>query len=123
MDLTPELLIAVNVLFTGIVVALVQLYNSRRTAIKEDNDSKRLARKDEVESLRAEVTRLSQQVEDMSKRNSELRTDNDSLHEDIIYIKQENAWLRQVLMIHQIEVPPMPAQFVQERTMVAKGKT
>ncbi len=112
MNLTPELLIAFNILFTGTVVVLLQVYNSRnaardkrveadRIAIKEAADAKRVARQDEVDLLRGEVERLQLRLERQDKRldqqNTEidgLRGENTTLHKQMMQLMEENGRLR-----------------------------
>jgi predicted nuclease with TOPRIM domain len=83
MTLTPELLIAINVLFTGIILGSVQIYNSRRTA-----------RKDDLEWLRGEVARLNLRLENQDKEIDGLRLENSTLHRQMIQLMDENEQLR-----------------------------
>ena len=83
MTLTPELLLAINVLFVGVVTAILQIYNARRTA-----------RHDELVDLRERVKTLE---EDFKKERN-----NNFVLLDYIGL------LRGLMVAAGIKVPDMP---------------
>lgn len=95
---TAAIILAIGSLLTAIVTAAIALYNTRRTA-----------RKDELGLLRGEVERLAKRLEASDKRIEELEQENRTLHRQVATLGAENAALRAVLQTHGIEVPVLPA--------------
>jgi hypothetical protein len=98
--MTPELVIAISALITGLLSAGGAYINHRRGA-----------RKDEVVMLREEVERLQKRVTELERDNDGWRTRYDELYNDLLTSRRENAWLRVVLERNGITVPALPASF------------
>lgn len=88
--MTPEIITAINILFTGALIALTRWLDSRR-----------VARKDEVDLLRAEVERLQKRVEKYEADYERERRNNLVMFE---YVTR----LRILLIKAGIQMPEMP---------------
>ncbi len=111
MNIDAAWLIALGGVITAMVAlfpALSALHQSRATARKMDVETRLTAHKDEVESLRAEVARLSCRVDDLSTANAKLQVENFELQRKVLALEMENTWLRRELRSHGIEIPPLP---------------
>lgn len=95
MSLTPELVIAVSALITGVLTWWGQQRANRLAA-----------RKDEMELLRGEVTRLQDRVTALEDKNIKLNDENDGLREENRLLKEEVLMLRELLRRNSIPLPP-----------------
>ena len=115
MNLTPETLAALGVLFNIILIAALQFYNSRnairkeealakRVADKEEESDKRMARKDEVLLLREEVNRLSARLAQQDTEIMFLRNENTALHKQMVDLMSKNERLRRTNADLQMQI-------------------
>ena len=111
MQIDSAFLVALGSVITAVVAlfpALSALNQARANARKIDTETRLAARKDELELLRSEVTRLSGRVEELSKDNVRLQSQNLQMNRKVLALEMENAWLRRELRSHGIEIPPLP---------------
>lgn len=104
MTLTPELIFALSAFITAILAAIGSYISARQI-------EKRSSKKEEVDLLREEVDRLQKRVEALSTENEVWRNRYDAIHDDLLNLRLENAWLKFVLRQGGIDIPPMPDTF------------
>ena len=101
MTITPELLLAISGIITGLLAFLSQRSAAKRQLEKDEKRDAINARKDEVQSLREEVDRLSKEVAD-------LRVSVTREHRNRMILLDYISALRSLLIALGADVPPMP---------------
>ena len=112
MTLTPELVVGVTGLVLGVLAWLDKFYARWMTHQRAQSTSKLSEKKTEIELLRDELTkqydRSQREIGNLYERIGKLESRNESLHEQVIFLERERAWLQAILARNGITIPPMP---------------
>lgn len=119
MNLTPELIVALSGLIVGVLAWADKFYQrwsaTRTESRKAETEIKRdelATRRDELTLLRDELAQQSQrasaEIARLTARVATVEQQNRELHDQVLCLERERAWLRFTLAQNGITVPPMP---------------
>lgn len=91
--MTPELILAISAFVTAFFTAIISVIQSGKTA-----------KKDEVQLLRDEVTRLQKRIEDLEQEKGEWMNKYDNMHKENVKLREQKSDLIQILRVNAINV-------------------